>query len=401
MLHALALCAVGAEKALANEFRKMDRRILSSSPGRLRFESDIDGLYRALMACRTADRILLEVASARAEDFDALFEMVRAARWADLIPKGRPVTIGKVRSARSKLSSVVTVQSVAHKALADSLCAAWKVRRLPEGPDAAELRIYLEDDHASVYLDLAGEPLFRRGYRTEAGAAPLRETTAAAILLLMGWRRKFPLVDPFCGSGTIAIEAALYAWNAAPGLARRFELSRLAIADRRAEASVREELAAKVNLENEIRISGSDIDERAVRTATANVARALAIATGGAEKAGPGTGSTSPAIPRFRRLDMAEARAEAESGMIVTNPPYGERLGDLAQAEELYRSMAGLAERFRGWQLGVITNHPGFESQFGTAADSVREITNGALRSYLYRYDELGRKRDGHSSRTR
>lgn len=409
MMTALALCAVGAEKALSNELRKLNLPILSSSFGRVRFQADTEGLYRALMALRTADRVLLEAASFPAADFDELFEGVRSVRWADLIPRGRRVVIAKVRSNRSKLSAETSIQAVAHKAVAEQLCSAWKISRLTDVGDAAELRVYIEKDVGSVLLDLSGAPLFHRGYRTESVAAPLRETTAAALLLLMGWKRKFPLYDPFCGSGTIAVEAALYAWDAAPCIGRPFALTDLGIGSREIAARVRAELAAKVDFTRTIRIAGSDIDTRAVSIALSNAERAyeLARSAGAARGAAAVRGARIPgssdraALPSFKKLDMAEAKSEYEEGFIVTDPPYGERLGDVEQAEALYRSMGHLYDDFPGWTLGVITNHAGFESHFGRQADSVREITNGALRSYLYSYDRLGGPAHVDNRRTR
>jgi putative N6-adenine-specific DNA methylase len=150
------------------------------------------------MALRTADRILLEAAFFPAEDFDGLFEGTKAAPWEEFIPKGMGLRVVKVRTNRSKLQAVTSIQAVAHKAAAERLCAAYHVERLNEHGSVAEIRVYVEKDRVSLLLDLSGEPLFKRGYRTEGGAAPLRETTAAAIILLSGWRRKFPLYDPFC-----------------------------------------------------------------------------------------------------------------------------------------------------------------------------------------------------------
>lgn len=414
MFTAVALCAVGAEKALSNELRKLDLSVLSSSFGRVRFQAELAGLYRALMALRTADRVLLEAATFPAADFDALFEGTRAIAWEDLVPRGAHLVVSKVRSNRSKLTAETSVQAVVHKAAADKLCSSWHISRLPEDGLSVEVRAYLEKDVASILVDLSGEPLFRRGYRTEGGAAPLRETTAAAIILLMGWKRKFPLYDPFCGSGTFAIEAALYAWDAAPGLGRRFALSELAFGDRTVEATVRSELAAKVNFGNIIRIAGSDVDARAVSIARSNAERAFELARGltpgkgirlpGAATAGSASTSGGPeraSLPSFTVLPMEKARASAEEGFLVMNPPYGERLGDLEEAERSYQAMGCLVDSFAGWTMGVVTNHPGFESHFGYAADAVREITNGALRSYLYTYDRLGRRNDVDRRRAR
>ena len=208
---AVALCAVGAEKAVSNELRKLDFTVLDSLYGKVRFRADIAGLYRALMGLRAADRVLLEMGFFKAEDFDALFEGTKAASWERFVPRDFGLTVVKVRSNRSKLKSQASIQSIVHKAAAERLCGKHRINRLAEDGGIAEVRVYVEKDMVSLLLDLSGEPLFKRGYRSEGGVAPLRETTAAAMLLLSGWKRKFPLYDPFCGSGTIPIEAAMYA----------------------------------------------------------------------------------------------------------------------------------------------------------------------------------------------
>jgi putative N6-adenine-specific DNA methylase len=277
---------------------------------------------------------------------------------------------------------------VVHKAAAERLCGLFRIRRLPEGGKTAELRVYIEKDRVSLLLDLSGEPLFKRGYRIEGGTAPLRETTAAAMLLLANWRRKFPLYDPFCGSGTIVIEAAMYAWDMAPGLGRRFALEGLPIASRDVEEEVRAELRSRINFERLLRIFGSDADGRALAVARANAARACGLAKPPASTGGV-TGLD------LRQLSMEEACAPSgcgdtePPGFIVTNPPYGKRLGTLGEAEAVYGGMAALRGHFSGWKLALITSHPGFESFFGSKADSCREITNGAIPSYFFQYEGL------------
>jgi putative N6-adenine-specific DNA methylase len=387
---AMALCALGAERVTSNELKKLKLRVLDSGFGRVRFEADLAGLYRALMALRTADRLLLEAVRFEALDFEGLFEGSRAFPWEEFIPRDRGVLVSKVRSNRSRLEAVTSIQGVVHKAVADRLCKAYGVQRLPEG-DAAELRVYLEKDQVSLLLDLSGAPLFKRGYRSEGGTAPLRETTAAALLLLAGWKRKFPLYDPFCGSGTIPLEGAIYAWDMAPGIGRSFALSGLSLGDRALEKTIREEFLAKVNFENIIRIYGSDADPRAVSQAKSNLIRAYELAQGenpgkGIRK-GPAEGSLP--LPDFRLIPMEQARAPEPEGFIITNPPYGKRLGVPEEAEAVYRKMGSLTENFPGWKLGLITDHPGFESHFGRKADGLKRITNGALPSYFYEYHQL------------
>jgi putative N6-adenine-specific DNA methylase len=401
---ALALCAAGAEKVVSNELKKLAAKkqdtaareagspftVIESGFGKVRFKTDLAGLYRALFSLRAADRVLLEAASFPAADFDALFEGARSVCWEDYIPKNMGVHVGKVRTNRSALKAETSIQAAVHKAAADRLCRRYGVNMLPEAYAAkqAELRVYMEKDRASLLIDLAGEPLFKRGYRRDGGIAPLRETTAAAIILLSGWKRKFPLYDPLCGSGTIAIEAAMYAWNMAPGIGRNFALDDLVIGERRVAENLRNEYAAQVDFNRTIRIHGSDADEKAVAQAEANAGRAALLYRAGENPADDGERGRNR-TPGFSVRSMAGARPESEPGFIITNPPYGRRLGDAESAEAGYREMAVLAENFSGWKLDVICDHKGFESHFGKKADTVREIKSGAVDACLYEYEKL------------
>ena len=395
---AVALCAVGAEKTVSNEVKKLGLTVSESGFGKVRFKADLSGLYRALMGLRAADRVLLEVAWFTAKDFDALFEGVRSKPWEAYVAPQQGLRVAKVRTNRSVLGAETSIQAVVHKAAAERLCTKRGINRLPE-PAAearqggasrmrdsppgsgteAELRVYIEKDQVSVLLDLSGEPLFKRGYRTRGGIAPLRESTAVAIILHSGWKRKFPFYDPFCGSGTIAIEAAMYAWDIAPGIGRHFALEKLLLGDSNIERKVRDEFLEKVDFSRLVRIEGSDSDTASVAAARENMERALALA----HSKGPGN------MPSFKTLPMEKAKSKEEAGFIITNPPYGRRLGDTESAEKTYTEMGCLARNFPGWKLVLITDHPGFESFFGRKADSCREITNGAIRSYLYQYEEL------------
>ena len=385
MRNAVALCAVGAEKAVSNEIKKLGLIVAESGFGRVRFRADTAGLYRSLMRLRAADRVLLETAVFHAADFDALFEGTRNVPWEELIPARLGFKVAKVRSNRSRLQAETSIQSVVHKAAADRLCKAYGLARLPEDAQMAEVRVYIEKDAVSLLLDLSGEPLYKRGYRKEGGAAPLRETTAAAMLLLSGWKRKYPLYDPFCGSGTILIEALMYAWDMAPGLGRKFALNDLLIADNAVEETVRNELLGRISLERTIRIAGSDEDASAVTIAASNVERLKKIC--------PAAGNMKTAPFELKAIPMREARphrgAESENGFIVTNPPYGKRLGDPSASEKLYGEMAALARHFPQWKLAVITNHPGFESFFGKKANSCREIKSGPISACFFQYERL------------
>jgi putative N6-adenine-specific DNA methylase len=398
---AAALCAAGAERVLGNELRKLGFSLRNSSFGKIRFTADRAGLYRALMALRTADRVLLETAFFPAGDFEALFEGAAGIPWEEYIPRNMGLRVVKVRTTGSRLSAETSIQAVVHKAAARRLCSAYGMERLPDRGPAAEIRVYIEKDQVSLLLDLSGEPLFKRGYRTEGGPAPLRETTAAGLLLLAGWRRKFPLYDPFCGSGTILIEAAMYAWDMAPGLGRHFALEKLSIACRDAEEAVRQELRGRINFERTIRIAGSDADGRAVSLARANAERAFELAQGKPPVRGLRVQTPRlPCLPDMRKGALADARPPAgtdsgdgkkdeAAGFIITNPPYGRRLGEPEDAERVYAEMAALGRFFPGWKLGCVTDHPGFESFFGRKASSCKEIINGAAASYFFQYGKL------------
>jgi len=398
---AVALCAVGAEKVVSNEIKKLTGKnegsgclkVEESLYGRVRFKADTKGLYQALIGLRAADRVLLEAAQFTAANFDALFDGAAAVKWETIVPKGMGLKVVKVRTNRSQLKAETTIQAMVHKAAAQRLCEKYKMSRLPEpGVNSpikvAEVRVYIEKDVVSLLLDLSGEPLFKRGYRSEGGAAPLRETTAASILLLSGWKRKFPLYDPFCGSGTILIEAAMYAWDIAPGLGRNFAIEEMLIADKEIEKKVREEFRAKIDFSRLVRIAGSDDDMRSVSIAASNAARLRDIAEGREPQRGIRTADGKSLGIELKASPMKEALSPFdEAGFIVTNPPYGKRLGDQSMAEEIYKEMAGLSSRFPAWKLAVITDHSGFESFYGKKADSCKEISNGAIPSYFFEYN--------------
>ncbi|MDR1411808.1 MAG: class I SAM-dependent RNA methyltransferase [Spirochaetaceae bacterium] len=388
----VALCGVGVERVTANELRKLGLSVEDTGFGRVRFKADTRGCYRALMGLRTADRVLWEAARFPAADFDALFGGIRDAPWERFIPRGMGLKVDKVRSNRSQLRGITSIQGMAHKAAAERLCGKYRVSRLPEQGPAAEIRVYLEKDEAQALLDLSGEPLFKRGYRTEGGIAPLRETTAASLLFLANWRRKFPLCDPLCGSGTIVIEAALYAWDAAPGMGRNFAFEGMLGADRQIEREVREKFLAKTDFTRTIRIFGSDADPKAIAGARSNLLRAYRLARGERPRSGPESSGAGekPALPVFETAKMDDLKAPFDGeGFIITNPPYGVRLGEPEEAEAVYRDMAVLCRIFPGWKLACITDHAGFESLFGRKAVSCREMTNGAIRSYFYQYETL------------
>jgi len=388
LYNAVALCAVGTEKAVSNELKKLGFGVIETAYGKVRFRADITGLYRSLMGLRAADRVLLETGCFHAADFDALFEKTQEVPWENFVRPESGLRIVKVRSNASRLKAETSIQSITHKAAAQRLCKHGGISRLPDTQQAAEVRVYVEKDTVSLLLDLSGEPLFKRGYRKDGGIAPLRETTAAAMILLSGWKRKYPLYDPFCGSGTILAEALMYAWDMAPCLSRGekrpgFAIDGLLIADKKIEETVRAEFRSRINFERLIRLAGSDDDPECSALALSNLNKIHALAE-----------NTSLPLPLITTTTMNMARPPFEAndeprGFIITNPPYGKRLGDIEASLEIYREMAVLAKNFPGWKLAVISDHPGFESFFGRKADSCREITGGAVPAYFYQYEKL------------
>ncbi|MBQ5470830.1 MAG: class I SAM-dependent RNA methyltransferase [Treponema sp.] len=383
MNNLVALCPVGAEKILGNELKHLGYKLAGNKPGRVFFTGDDDALYRTNLCLRTADRIFLQMAVYPAQDFDQLFEGVYSVNWQDFFKKDTKVVVDKVRCYKSKLNSEHAIQGIVQKAIYKKLCDKWHMYSMPETGSEQTVRIYMDEDQAMILLDLSGLPLHKRGYRVDGGIAPIRETVAAVLLQEMMWRRKTPLHDPFCGSGTIAIEAALYAYNVAPGFGRRFALETLSIYNEKRVREIRQKEAEQIRTDVEVRITGSDIDNAAVARAKKNAEYACVTAG----RALQSIGSDAKVMrPDFIQADFAELSAPYDSGLILCNPPYGERIGDEQQAEELYKNMQELWNNFRGWEFGIITSHKKFQECFGHYATMLKNIKAGNLDTTLYIY---------------
>ena len=318
-----------------------------------------------------------------AQDFDQLFDGVYAVNWQDFLRKDSRVVVDKVRCYKSALNSEHSIQGMVQKAIYTKLGDIWHIQTLPESGEECDVRVYLDEDRAYILLDLSGLPLHKRGYRTDGGVAPLRETTAAVLLQLMMWRRKTPLHDPFCGSGTFPIEAALYAYNVAPGFGRRFALENLPIFNSRRALELKRAEAEKIRTDVEVRITGTDIDPQAIERARANAEHACVMAGRALNLI-----DKSNKVPRpdFDVADFTDISAPYETGLLICNPPYGERLGDADQAEQLYRTMSGLFDDFKGWQVGVITAHKKFQECIGRYATTLKSLKAGNLDTTFYMY---------------
>lgn len=390
----IALCAVGSEKILGNEIKLLGYRLLGNAPGRVMFEGDEDSLFRTNLCLRTADRVYLLMAKFNALDFDDLFDGVYSVHWQDFFRKDTKVVVDKVRVYKSKLNSEHSIQGIVQKAIYKKLCDKWNMSSMPETGEKNDVRIYIDQNEVLVLLDLSGLPLHKRGYRTDGGIAPLRETTASVLLQMMMWKRKIPLHDPFCGSGTIPIEATLYAFNIAPGFGRRFALENLPIFNKERALEIKKNEASKIRTDVEVRITGTDIDPKAIQRARINAEHACVMAGRALKSIGIDAHLWRP---DFQIADFRELQAPYENGMIICNPPYGERLGENGEAETLYRDMKSLFTDFPGWQMGVITSNKEFQECVGHYASILKNLKSGNLDTTFYIYNGTEKEKK-HSS---
>ena len=380
----VALCALGAEKILGNEIKLSDWQIAGGEPGRVYFCADNNALYEANFRLRTCDRVYLMMAKFPAITFDELFEGCYKVDWQDFFFKDVRVVVDKVRAYKSPLKSEHSIQSVVQKAIYTKLGDVWHMRTLPETGDASCVRVYMERGDAVILLDTSGEPLHKRGWRVEGGTAPLRETVAAAMLQATLWRRKIPLVDPFCASGTIPIEATLFACNAPAGLCRHFAYENLAIYDHSVAQEIKRQEIVKIRTDVHYDIQGSDIDPVMIDVAKANAEAALSSV----ERALEGMGTSFKLVrPVFTVCDFAKLKAQTqERGLILCNPPFGKRLGERQEAEDLYKKMGTLAENFFGWTFAALSCRESFQECFGKKASEVKRLRAGNLNTSLYIY---------------
>lgn len=380
----VALCAVGAEKILGNEIKHLGYSLLDrQAPGRVTFSGDMDAMYRANFCLRTSDRVYIQLAEYKAYNFDELFEGCYRINWQDYLKKTARVIVDKVRVHGSKLNSEHSIQSMILKAIYTKLGDVWHMASMPETGDPCDVRVYLDKNVATILLDTSGEALHKRGYRTDGGIAPLRETTAAVLLQEMMWRRKTPLHDPFCGSGTIAIEATLYAHNIAPGLGRRFAYENLVIYNQQRALEIKKEEASKIRTDVECRITGSDIDPAAVERSRLNAEHACVMAGRALQLIGS---DMRIERPDFIQSDYKDIHAPYDTGLLLCNPPYGERLLDQADAEDLYSEMKSLFVDFENWQMGVITSQKKFQECICKKASAIKTLKAGNLDTTLYIY---------------
>ena len=362
----------GLEGLCADELRRLGLSDVRAENGRVLCAARPADIPRVNLNLRTGERALVLLGSFPAGDFDALFEGVSALPWEDFLPRDAAFPV-KGHCLNSALHAVPACQSIVKKAVAARLGAKYGLEQLPETGSLYQIQFAIMKDTASLYLDTTGAGLHKRGYRAVGVVAPLRETLAAAMVMLSKYRGRDPFCDPFCGSGTIAIEAAFIAKNRAPGLDRSFSAQKWGFVPASAWMEAADEAMDK-EFDGEYDIWGGDIDPKAV-----------AIARSNAEKAGVED------LVRFEVADALSFHREEPYGKLVTNPPYGERIMEKKEAEDLYR---GFGKAFRslpdGWTLSLLSSHTEFERTFGRNADRKRKLYNGMLKCDLFLYGKRG-----------
>ena len=363
----VATCLFGLEKLLGEEIDALGYKRLETIDGRVTFEGPIDAVARCNINLRVAERVFILVGQFPAPTFDALFEGTKALPWDEWILEEDefPVT---GHSVKSKLTSIPDCQKIVKKAVVDSLGAVYGIEHFVEEGAKVRIEFFILNDIATLMIDTSGTPLFKRGYRTESNAAPLRETLAAALVKLSRPRENVLTWDPFCGSGTIPIEAAMLMTNTAPGIRREFAAEDFFTLPMDIWSRAREEARDNI-IKTDFEAWGSDIDPKCIEIAGANIKRA------GMED------NVKVFVRDALKIEKGEHR-----GTVVCNPPYGERLMDKQSAERLYRSMGEHFKSLDPWQIYIITSHPYFEKFYGKKADKVRKLYNGMIKCNYYQY---------------
>ena len=367
----IATAAAGLEAVVGREIRNLGLECQVEN-GRVRFEGNVETIIETNLWLRAADRIKIVVGSFPAKTFEELFQGVFALDWENYLPLGAKFPIAKAKCIKSKLHSEPSVQAISKKAVVKKLQKHYvRPEGVPLQENGAEFKIEVSilKDVATVLIDTTGSSLFKRGYRAEKGGAPIKENMAAAILLLSNWYPDKPLIDPTCGSGTFCIEAAMIGMNIAPGLHRHFAFEEWNWVDSDLIRHVRARALGQIKQDIQLDILGTDIDARMVEIAKRN-----------AEEAG-----VSEQIV-FKQMRLQDLHTDKINGVIVSNPPYGERLLDDDAVTKLYQEMGQTFEPLKTWSKFILTSDEAFEEKFGSQADKKRKLYNGTLKVDLYQY---------------
>ena len=363
-------CHFGMEAVTKREIYDLGYEITRVEDGRITFEGDAEAICRANVFLRTAERVMLLVGRFKATTFEELFQGIKALPWEEYIPQDGKFWVKKASSIKSKLFSPSDIQSIAKKAMVERLKGVYKTDWFKEDGAAYPVRIFLLKDEVMVALDTSGDSLHKRGYRLQTSKAPITETLAAALIMLTPWRKDRILVDPFCGSGTFPIEAAMMAANIAPGMNREFTAEAWTnIIPRQLWYDTVQEAEDMVDKDIEVDIQGYDLDGEVVKAARENAKRA------GVDH-----------LIHFQQRDVAKLSHPKKYGFIITNPPYGERLEDKADLPALYTTIGDVYKNLDAWSMYMITSYADAERYVGKKADKNRKIYNGMIKTYFYQF---------------
>ncbi len=366
----IAPCHFGLEAVLKREIQDLGYDVTLVEDGRVTFLADAEGITRANIFLRTAERVLLKVGKFKAETFDELFEKTKALPWAEWIPADGKFWVAKASSIKSKLFSPSDIQSIMKKAIVESLKNVYHISRFPEDGAEYPIRVTFLKDEVTIGIDTSGISLHKRGYRLLSSKAPITETLAAALIMLTPWKQDRILVDPFCGSGTFPIEAAMMAANIAPGMNRSFQAEKWTnLIDKKLWYEAIDEANDLVDTSVKVDIQGYDIDADMIRIARQNASDA------GVDH-----------MIHFQQRAVADLRHPKKYGFVITNPPYGERIEDKANLPKLYREIGESYAKLDSWSMYLITSYEDTEKYIGRKADKNRKIYNGMLKTYYYQF---------------
>ncbi len=365
----IATATFGLEALVAKEVRELGYSEVEVENGRVTFPADEKAICRTNLWLRTADRVRLKVGQFRAVTFEELFEKVKALPWPEIIPANATFPV-EGKSVKSGLFSVPDCQAITKKAVVESMKKKYKKQWFEEKGPIYKIEVALLKDIATLTIDTSGPGLHKRGYREQASSyAPLRENLAAALVILARWYPDLLLVDPFCGSGTIPIEAALIGQNIAPGINREFVSESWPSIPEKMWQEARQEAREQADYAQPLEIIGTDIDKKMLKLARNNASKAQV-----------------DKVIHFQQLPLSELSSKKKYGKIICNPPYGERLGEQQKVEELYREMGRIFKKLDTWSFYILTSHPQFEKLFGSKATKKRKLYNGNIKVDFYQY---------------
>ncbi len=364
-------CHFGLESVCKREITDLGYNIKSVSDGRVIFEGDPEAAVRANVFLRTAERVLIVVGSFHAETFDELYEKTKSCDWPSFIPENARFWVKKASSVRSRLFSASDIQKIVKKAIVDSMSLKYKRERFEEDGDDYPIRVFINKDEVTISLDTSGDSLHKRGYRKLQGEAPIAENLAAGILGLTPWKEGRILVDPFCGSGTIPIEAAMKARNIAPGAGREFTAEKwTGLIEKKLWYEALDEANDMIKRDASADIQGYDIDGNVLKAARSNAKAA------GVED-----------MIHFQQRPVSELKHHNKYGFIITNPPYGQRLEDRETLPGIYSEIGQSMNALDTWSYYIITAYEDAQRYIGKAASKNRKIYNGMIKTYLYIYE--------------